>query len=78
MLTRSDPQLISLEELDGLTTAVICEEDDETISLTFKSRNAFKYALKTWKHINGHNQSKFVAIANHVGCGTKDKRQPYL
>ena len=71
-------QMIMMERFEGLTTAVDCKGDDGTMSLTFKSQDAFNYALKTWSHINQNENDKFLLIANHDGCGPDDQRQPYL
>lgn len=71
-------QMILMEEFDHLTSSVGCNNDDGTMSLTFKSRHAFDYALKTWRYINEYDNDKFILIANHAGCGPDDQRQPYL
>ena len=78
ILTQWVYQMILLEEFDGLTTAVDCHGDDGMMSLSFKSQDAFNYALKTWNFINEKEESKFLVIANHAGCGPDDQRQPYL
>ena len=70
--------MILLEEFDDLTRAVDCKGDDGLMSLTFKDQAAFDYALKTWSYINKKEESKFLVIANHEGCGPDDQRQPYL
>ena len=70
--------MILLEEFDDLTRAVDCKGDDGLMSLTFKDQAAFDYALKTWSYINEKEESKFLVIANHEGCGPDDQRQPYL
>lgn len=77
MLTLDLRQMILLEEFDGLTSAVDCKGDDGMLSLTFKSPDAFNYAMKTWSFVNQKNESKFLVIANHAGCGPDDQRQPY-
>ena len=71
-------EMIMMENFEGLTSAVDCKGDDDTISLTFKSPQAFDYALKTWSHINEKDEYNFLLIANHDGCGPVDERQPYL
>lgn len=71
-------QMILMEEFDHLTSAVDCHGDDGTMSLTFNSKHAFEYALKTWRYINLHDDDRFILIANHKGCGPDDERQPYL
>ena len=71
-------QMILLEEFDDLTSAVDCSGADGIMSLTFKSQDAFKYALKTWNYVNEKDDSKFLVIANHDGCGPNDQRQPFL
>lgn len=70
-------QMILMESFDGLTSAVDCKGDDGTMSLTFNSQQAFDYALKTWNFINDIDDSKFLLIANHEGCGPDDERKPY-
>ena len=48
------------------------------MSLTFKSKAAFKHALKTWAWINQSEEKRFILIANHAGCGPDDQRQSYM
>ena len=71
-------QIVMMERFEGLTSAVDCRGDDGAMSLTFKSADAFNYALKTWAWINEAPEKKFLLIANHDGCGPADQRQPYL
>ena len=78
MLTRYLDQMVLLEEFDDLTSAVDCKGAKGTMSLTFKDQDAFKYALRTWNYVNEKDDSKFLVIANHAGCGPDDQRQPYL
>lgn len=70
-------QMIMMERFEGLTSAVDCKGDDGTMSLTFKSPQAFDYALKTWTYVNEKDDNNFLLIANHDGCGPADERQPY-
>ena len=70
--------MVMMERFEGLTSSVDCKGDDRTMSLTFKSENAFNYALKQWQFINENDDGKFLLIANHDGCGRNDQRQPYL
>ncbi|KAL8957357.1 MAG: hypothetical protein Q9183_006083, partial [Haloplaca sp. 2 TL-2023] len=69
--------IILMERFEGLTKAVDCKGDDGAMSLTFKSREAYAYALKTWQYINEDDDKQFLLIANHDGCGPDDERQPY-
>ena len=71
-------QMIMMERFEGLTTSVDCKGDDGSMSLTFKSQEAFNYALQTWSYINENDDDRFLLIANHDGCGPDDQRQPYL
>ena len=71
-------EMIMMERFEGLTTAVDCKGDDGTMSLTFKSQQAYQYALDTWSHINHKDDDRFILIANHDGCGPDDERQPYF
>ncbi|KAG8530110.1 uncharacterized protein KY384_005592 [Bacidia gigantensis] len=71
-------QIVMMERFEGLTSAVDCQGNDGTLSLTFKSQDAFNYALKTWSTINDHEDHRFLMIANHAGCGPDDERQPYI
>lgn len=66
-----------MERFEGLTLAVDCKGDDGAMSLTFKSGEAYTYALKTWQYINEDDDKQFLLIANHAGCGPDDQRQPY-
>ena len=70
--------IVKLEEFDGLTKSIDCKGDDGSMSLTFKSLDIFKKALKAWDFINEAEENKFLLIANHNGCGPDDQRQPYL
>lgn len=70
--------MVMMERFEGLTSAVDCKGDDGTMSLTFSSQNAFKYALQQWEFINESDEGRFLLIANHAGCGPDDQRQPYL
>lgn len=70
--------MILMERFEGLTSSVDCKGDDGTMSLTFKSLNAFNYALQSWIYINDNDDGQFLLIANHEGCGPDDHRQPYL
>ena len=69
--------IVLLERFEGLTSAVDCKGDDGSISLTFSSKKAYKYALKIWTYINEDDDKQFLLIANHDGCGPDDERQPY-
>ena len=70
-------QMIMLERFEGLTTAVDCHGDDGQMSLTFKSQEAFDYALKTWSFVNDKDEYKFLLIANNDACSPSDQRKPY-
>ncbi|KAL8753730.1 MAG: hypothetical protein Q9184_005337 [Pyrenodesmia sp. 2 TL-2023] len=71
-------QMVMMERFEPLTTAVDCNGDDGSMSLTFKSPEAFQHALDTWSFINKDQEEKFLLIANHAGCGPDDERQAYL
>ncbi|KAL8967303.1 MAG: hypothetical protein Q9197_005503 [Variospora fuerteventurae] len=71
-------QMVMMERFEPMTTAVDCNGDDGTVSLTFKSQDAFKHAMNTWGFINQAEENKFLLIANHDGCGPQYERQPYL
>ncbi|KAI4116400.1 MAG: hypothetical protein LQ338_007720 [Usnochroma carphineum] len=71
-------QMVMMERFEPLTSTVDCNDDDGTMSLTFKSQEAFKHALDTWSFINQAQEKQFLLIANHDGCGPQDERQPYL
>ena len=71
-------EMIMMERFEGLTTHVDCKGDDGEMSLTFKSKQAFDYAMQTWSHINKKVEDKFILIANHDGCGPDDERQSYF
>ena len=70
--------IVLLEKFDEYTSAIDCNGDDGTMSLTFKSQSAFDYALKTWSYVNKKEEDKFLLIANHEGCSPANRRQPYL
>lgn len=71
-------QIVTLERFESLTSSVDCNDDDGIMSLTFKSKSAFKYALKTCAFLNDLPENKFLLIANHAHCGPEDERQPYM
>ena len=70
--------LILLEEFDALTSAIDCQGDDGTLSLTFKNDIAYQYALHAWRFTNGDPNKRFLLIANHQGCGPDEERQAYM
>lgn len=69
--------IVLMERFEGLTSSVDCKGDDGVMSLTFKSRKAYDYALKIWGYINEDDDKHLLLIANHDGCGPDDERQPY-
>ncbi|KAI4099484.1 MAG: hypothetical protein LQ339_005911 [Xanthoria mediterranea] len=71
-------QIVMMERFEPLTSAVDCKGDDGEMSLTFKSKEIFEHAIKTWDFINKAKDERFLLIANHDGCGPDDERQPYL
>ena len=70
-------EIVLMEKFEGLTKEVDCKGDDGSMSLTFKSKDAFEQALKKWDFINKGEDKNFLLIANHDGCGPDDERQPY-
>jgi hypothetical protein len=68
---------VTMERFEDLTSAVDCQGHDGELSLTFKSRDAFDCALKTWKYINDDDDANFMLITNHDGCGPENERQVY-
>ncbi|KAI4278080.1 MAG: hypothetical protein L6R38_005321, partial [Xanthoria sp. 2 TBL-2021] len=71
-------QIVMMERFEPLTSAVDCKGDDGEMSLTFKSKEIYDHAIKTWSFINEAKNERFLLIANHDGCGPDDERQPYL
>jgi hypothetical protein len=69
--------LVAMERFEELTSAVDCHGDDGQLSMTFKSREAFDFALKSWKYINDDENANFILITNHDGCGPQHERQTY-
>ncbi|KAL8646780.1 MAG: hypothetical protein Q9210_005935 [Variospora velana] len=69
--------IVLMERFESLTSAVDCKGDDGTMSLTFKSKQAYRHALKMWQYVNEDEDKQFLLIANHDGCGPADERQPY-
>lgn len=70
-------QIVMMESFEGLTSAVDCEGDDGSMSLTFMSKDAFNAAVEKWSVINEKDEDTFLLIANHDGCGPDDQRQAY-
>ena len=72
-------EIVMMERFEGLTSAVDCSsEGDGQLSLSFKSQDAYKHALKQWDFINQSDNGTFLLIANHDGCGPDGERQAYL
>ncbi|KAI4263395.1 MAG: hypothetical protein L6R42_001455 [Xanthoria sp. 1 TBL-2021] len=71
-------QIVMMERFEPLTSAVDCKGDDGEMSLSFKSKEIYDHAIKTWSFINEAKNERFLLIANHDGCGPDDERQPYL
>ena len=69
--------IVAMETFDKLAPKVDCNADDGKLSLTFKDKNAYDYALGKWSYINENKEDQFLLIANHPGCGPDDERQPY-
>jgi hypothetical protein len=69
--------IIMMESFEGLTSSVDCKGDDGEMALTFKSQEAFEYALGQWDFINEKTEYAFLMIANHDGCGPDEQRQAY-
>lgn len=59
--------LVLMERFDSLTSSVDCNDDDGTMSLTFKSQDAYNHALQEWNYVNQNDDGKFLLIANHEG-----------
>lgn len=70
-------EIVLMEKFEGLTKNLDCNEDERSLALTFKSKDAFDQALKKWNFINQREDKNFILIANHDGCGPDDERQPY-
>lgn len=70
-------EIVLMEKFEGLTKKLDCNGDDGSLSLTFKSKEAFGQALQKWNFINQGEDKNFILIANHDGCGPDDERQPY-
>ena len=69
-------QIVLMEKFEPLTSHVDCSVEGG-MSLTFKDRGAYDYALKKWSFINEDKDDRFLLIANHVDCSPEDQRQPY-
>ena len=66
-----------MEKFEQLAPKVDCNAKDGEMSLTFKDKQAYDYALSKWSYINQNKDDRFLLIANHDGCGPDDERQPY-
>ena len=69
--------IVLMERFEGLTSSVDCNGTDGFMSLTFKSKAAYDYALRAWQYVNEKDDENFLLIANHEGCSPNDERQPY-
>lgn len=70
--------LVAMERFEDLTSAIDCQGEDGELSVTWKSKEAFDYALKTWKFINDDDHAHFILITNHDGCGEEYQRDSYV
>lgn len=70
--------IVLMERFEHLTKSVDCHGQDGTLSLTFKSKAAFKRALEAWSFINDAEEIKFLLITNHDDCSPSDQRRPYM
>jgi hypothetical protein len=71
-----DENLLSMEEFDGMLTAVECEADH--ISMTFEDDATFAYAQRVWDWVNGADNHSFVMVAGAGDCGNNTERIPYM
>jgi hypothetical protein len=71
------PLLVTMERFEGLTSEVDCLGHDGEVSLTFKSREAFQFALQKWSYVNDNDTANFLLVTNHDGCGPENERQVY-
>lgn len=71
--------IVLLERFAPHTESVSCNGVKGHISLTFRSKNAFRRAWETWSFINHESAGhRLLVIANHAGCGPDDGRHPYM
>lgn len=68
--------ILSMEEFDGMLTAVSCEED--RISMTFEDDATFAYAQQVWDWVNGEDNHTFAMVAGAGDCGNNTKRIPFM
>ncbi|KMU87975.1 hypothetical protein CIHG_05742 [Coccidioides immitis H538.4] len=69
--------IVMMETFEDLTSAVDCKGDDGEMSLTFKSKAAYEFAITSWDYINAKTDAEFLMIANHASCGPEGQRQAY-
>lgn len=69
--------VVMMEAFEDLTSSCDCNGDDGEMSLTFKSKIAYEFALKSWAYIGANVDANFLMIANHASCGPKGQRQAY-
>lgn len=48
------------------------------MSVTFRSEEAWRFAVGEWGYVNDDVEGHFLLIGNHVGCGVDGDRRPYL
>lgn len=70
--------IVLMERFEHLTKSVDCHGQDGILSLTFKSKVAFKRALQAWSFVNEAEEIKFLLITNHDDCSPSDQRRPYM
>ncbi|KAI9808790.1 MAG: hypothetical protein M1825_003943 [Sarcosagium campestre] len=70
--------IIMMEQFEDFTSAVDCQGEDKLLSLTFKTRSAFDFAMSDWTKINDDNEKSFILVTNHEGCGPDLQRQAYI
>jgi hypothetical protein len=74
MYTSDGEKIISMERFAPMLNFAEC---GERIVMGFKDESTFQYAIKAWGWVNDEETHSFIMIANFVGCGPDDQRQPY-
>lgn len=70
--------MITMERFEGRAAAVECKAADGIVSVTFRSEDAWRFAVGEWGYVNDDVDEHFLLIGNHVGCGMDGDRRPYL
>lgn len=75
LYTKDNELVISMERFAHELKSVNCGQN---MMLTFKSKAAYEYIMKTWIWVNLNGTRSFIMVANYPGCGKDRSREPWV